>query len=315
MLEHRVSQVAVLATFVLLLVGGTVNPTGSSLACPEPTLVCNGELFPHLSGGVLYEHGHRLVAMTVGLLQIFLTVLLWRRRPAMRPLAALALFLVCAQGALGAVTVKFQLPWAVSTAHLLMAMLYLAVLLYSARKTAPEPVPTPRRAETATRVLPWIGAAALLLLLQILLGGLVRHHEAALASIQLPLHDGQLWPANAPLALKLHIAHRLAGVMVGIILIAASVAVYHRASGWPAMRRLAAALPLLVLAQIGLGLWVIVSFRAVAVAVVHFGGAALLWSMVTAMWWRAWCERERQSDAHNAYRSVQLLTAGEAGAR
>ena len=78
MLEHRLAKLAAAATFVLLVIGGTVNPTGSSLACPEPTLVCHGQLFPPMVGGVLYEHGHRLAAMTVGLLQIALTLTLGR---------------------------------------------------------------------------------------------------------------------------------------------------------------------------------------------------------------------------------------------
>ena len=76
MLEHRFAKLAAAATFVLLVIGGTVNPTGSSLACPEPTMVCHGQLFPPMVGGVLYEHGHRLAAMSVGLLQIALTLLL-----------------------------------------------------------------------------------------------------------------------------------------------------------------------------------------------------------------------------------------------
>src|SRR5262245_29957545 len=127
MLEHRFAKLAAGATFLLLVIGGTVNPTGSSLACPEPTLVCNGQLFPPMVGGVLYEHGHRLAAMTVGLLQICLTVLLLlehRRLAALamivlaprklareiiagrspdKPLACLLLGMVIAQGALGAI--------------------------------------------------------------------------------------------------------------------------------------------------------------------------------------------------------------------
>src|ERR1041384_6762548 len=96
MLEHRLAKLAAAATFLLLVIGGTVNPTGSSLACPEPTLVCHGQLFPPMVGGVLYEHGHRLAAMTVGLLQIALTILLLRR-PRLRALGWVLLALVCAQ--------------------------------------------------------------------------------------------------------------------------------------------------------------------------------------------------------------------------
>src|ERR1041384_2015245 len=104
MLEHRFAKLSAAATFILLVIGGTVNPTGSSLARPEPPRVCPGQLFPPMVGGVFYEHGHRLAAMTVGLLQIALTVLLLRRRgSAMRRLGWILLGLVIAQGALGAI--------------------------------------------------------------------------------------------------------------------------------------------------------------------------------------------------------------------
>src|SRR5689334_8474851 len=96
MLEHRFAKLSAAATFVLLVIGGTVNPTGSSLACPEPTLVCHGQLFPPMVGGVFYEHGHRLAAMTVGFLQIALTYLLLKR--GMRRLGLVLLGLVIAQG-------------------------------------------------------------------------------------------------------------------------------------------------------------------------------------------------------------------------
>src|ERR1043165_1047389 len=150
MLEHRLAKLAAGAPFVLLVIGGTVNPTGSSLACPEPTLVCHGQLFPPMVGGVLYEHGHRLAAMTVGLLQIALTALLLRRsarahaagadghrRIALSSLAWILLGLVVAQGALGAITVGYKLPWFVSTAHLLLGMSYFATLIYTAFRTRP----------------------------------------------------------------------------------------------------------------------------------------------------------------------------------
>src|SRR6476619_7284629 len=105
MFEHRLAKLAAGATFILLVIGGTVNPTGSSLACPEPTLVCHGQLFPPMVGGVLYEHGHRLFAMTVGLLQIALTVTLLMRGRKALGLGLLGMILL--QGSLGAITVKF----------------------------------------------------------------------------------------------------------------------------------------------------------------------------------------------------------------
>src|SRR5512140_2903323 len=65
-------------TFCLLIVGGLVHNTRSSLACPDWPL-CFGSAFPKMEGGVLVEHSHRLLATTVGLGTIGLLIGLWRR--------------------------------------------------------------------------------------------------------------------------------------------------------------------------------------------------------------------------------------------
>jgi len=284
-LEHRLAQVTAAAAFLLLMAGGLVNPTGSSLACPEALVVCHGQLFPEMKGGVLFEHGHRLLAMTVGFLQLGLTILLLRRRPALRGWAGAALGLVVVQALLGALTVKLELPWFISTAHLMVAMSYFALVLNLVWRT--RPARGGEKADRAERshLRRWIALGGAAVLLQILLGGLVRHSGAALASIQLPLHDGQLWPSGAPFALQLHIAHRLAGVAVGLTAIVASLAVF-RAAGRDSVRlRLAAlAVPLVVVAQVTLGILVIAMFRSVPIVMAHFGGAALLWGLFSAMW-------------------------------
>ncbi len=308
-LEYRWAQLTAAATFLLLMAGGLVNPTGSSLACPEAFVICHGQLFPEMEGGVLFEHGHRLIAMTVGLLQLALTVLLWRRRPALRGWAAAALGLVVVQALLGALTVYFQLPWFVSTAHLMVAMSYFALVLFTVWRTRPQPAAAGVLLDDAlrARMRPWIAIGGLAVLVQILLGGLVRHHGAALASVNLPLHEGQLWPAGAPFALQLHIAHRLAGVVIGLIAIATSLAI-ARAAGraHPAIRRAALAVPFAVGAQVTFGIFIILTYRSVPIVIAHFGGAAVLWGLFCAMWLMS----GSKGPAPRAVRTRDARTAG-----
>ena len=58
---HRFAVATAVATYLLILIGGLVHGTGSSLACPDwPT--CYGSLMPKMEGGVLVEHSHRLAA-------------------------------------------------------------------------------------------------------------------------------------------------------------------------------------------------------------------------------------------------------------
>jgi cytochrome c oxidase assembly protein subunit 15 len=304
MLEHRFAKLAAGATFLLLVIGGTVNPTGSSLACPEPTLVCHGQLFPPMVGGVFYEHGHRLAAMTVGFLQIALTVLLLRRRPDEKRLAWLLLGMVILQGALGAVTVKYKLPWFVSTGHLLLGMSYFATLIYTAFRTRPAPSALEldrheklRGALGGART--WIAIACVAVFVQLLLGALVRHHGAAMVCLGIPACTigGDWWPEAG--VQHLHMIHRAFGVIVGVVTTVAAIAVWRRTRSWPQLRVLAMLAPLLVAAQIALGIYTVLTMRSVPVAVGHFAGAAGLW----ALWMSAWLATGRRQ------RSVEIAPA------
>jgi cytochrome c oxidase assembly protein subunit 15 len=278
---------------VLLVIGGTVNPTGSSLACPEPTLVCHGQLFPPMVGGVLYEHGHRLAAMTVGLLQIALTFTLLRR--GRRRLGWILLGLVIAQGALGAITVGLKLQWPlVSTGHLLLGMSYFATLIFTAFRTRPAPTASELDRHARLRgelggARRWIAVACGAVFVQLLLGALVRHLGAAMVCLGMPscTRSGDWWPASPPgyfPVQQLHMIHRGFGVVVAIVTTAAAVAVYRRARSWPALRLLALIAPALVVAQLALGIYTVLTLRAVPLAVGHFAGAASLW----ALWMSAW---------------------------
>ena len=120
---HRFSQFVVGCTVLLVLAGSLVTSTGSGLAVPDwpTTYGWNMFTFPPSKwvGGIFYEHGHRLIASTVGFLTIILAAWLWRADPRgwMKRLGVVALLAVIMQGVLGGITVLFFLPDAVSTAH------------------------------------------------------------------------------------------------------------------------------------------------------------------------------------------------------
>ncbi|HKX13501.1 MAG TPA: COX15/CtaA family protein [bacterium] len=256
-------------TWLLILIGGIVHGTGSSLACPDwPT--CYGSFFPEMKGGIFFEHSHRLVAATVGLLTIILCVLLLRQKDGgLKKAGFLAVGLVIFQGVLGGLTVIYRLPTAVSTAHLATSMLFLLLLVYIAFRAF-----VPADPESAlSKAKPWVLGTLVLVYLQIVLGGLVRHTGAGLACLEIPLCQGSLWPTGAPPILQVHMLHRLGGILVGLAVLATA---WRVASLGSALRLLTVLAPLLVLVQIGLGLWSVHSALGLFPVTAHLGVGALL---------------------------------------
>jgi cytochrome c oxidase assembly protein subunit 15 len=277
---HRYAVLVSGATFVLVFIGGLVTSTGSGLAVPDWPLSF-GMLFPPMVGGVLFEHGHRLAAATVGLLVVALYVwtLLGARRRSVTTLAACALGAVVLQGLLGGLPVLLKLPPAVSVAHACLAQAFLCLTVALAATTGPgwsSMTPSPERpAAISLRTIALATTTAVYL--QLLLGAVMRHTDAGLAIPDFPLSFGRLIPPLIDPKVQIHFAHR-AGALVVSLLAAWTVARVLRAHGGePRLRRPALALALFVVIQVALGALTIWTGKAVLPTTAHvLGGAAVL---------------------------------------
>jgi len=105
---HRYAVLWSFCTLFLVVAGGLVTSNDAGLSVPDWPL-SYGKLMPPMEGNVFYEHGHRMVATTVGLLTIGMAIWLVRaeRRRWMRSLGWIALAAVITQGVLGGMTVLF----------------------------------------------------------------------------------------------------------------------------------------------------------------------------------------------------------------
>src|SRR6266478_1786494 len=115
---HRYAILVAVCTLLLVLAGASVTSKEAGLSVPDWPL-SYGQVIPDMTGGVLFETGHRMIATVVGILTIILAVWLQlvEKRSWVRKLGWAALGGVIAQGLLGGMTVLMLQPPAVSTAH------------------------------------------------------------------------------------------------------------------------------------------------------------------------------------------------------
>jgi cytochrome c oxidase assembly protein subunit 15 len=233
-----------------------------------------GRLMPPMVGGIFYEHGHRMVATTVGILTVLLAVWLARREPRLwvRRLGYGALAAVVAQGVLGGLTVIFLLPTAVSVAHACLAQTFFCLIVTIAVVTSPrwrngEPV----RDEAILR----IGRVTVaVIFLQLLVGAVMRHTKAGLAIPDFPLALGRIIPPLATFAVAIHFLHRVVALAVaGCAALCGARAFASKRTG---LKKTAAALVALVAVQITLGALTVLTRKSVAITTAHVATGALI---------------------------------------
>lgn len=291
---HRFSKFLAACTVFLILAGSLVTSHDAGLSVPDwPTSYgWNMFTFPPSMwvANIFYEHGHRLIASSVGFLTIILAVWLWLAEPRrwLRWLGVVALGTVIAQGLLGGLTVLFFLPAPVSTAHAGLAEIFFCLTVAIAMFTSQAWSAAPSADDARLRRL--ATATTVVVFTQILIGATMRHTGAGLAIPDFPWMFGHVVPDHWDPKIAVHFAHRT-GALVVALLVASSVIyirAHHRAR--PDLSRPASLLVALVVVQIALGAVTVLSRRNPWINSAHVvcGAVVLATSLViTLRSWRA----------------------------
>lgn len=188
------TKVAAVATFLLLVVGGLVTSKRAGLAVVDwpNSLGYSMFLYPlsRMTGGIYYEHAHRLFGSLVGLTTAVMVLLLHKsdERRWLRRLTVIALLTVVAQGLLGGLRVTGRFTTSQSPAetapNIFLAIVHgvlgqvffamivsIAVFVSTTWRTAPPA--TAQKSVSTDRSLSALLVA--LLILQLVLGAVQRH--------------------------------------------------------------------------------------------------------------------------------------------
>jgi cytochrome c oxidase assembly protein subunit 15 len=287
-------KVAIGAALLLLAVGGLVTSAGAGLAVVDwpNTFGYNMFLYPfsRMTGGIYYEHAHRLFGALVGLTTLVLAVQiqLTDSRRWVRSLAWSIFALVVVQGLLGGLRVTGGFTFsteagamkpslALAMAHGVLGQLFLAALValgvFTSNRWRDAPAPLSRSSAMTDRILG--GVLVGFLLVQLVLGAVQRHFDAMLL-----VHVGFGVAVVAPLTL--HVGFRSWGI--------------HDAT--PLLRGLGLSLAVAVGVQVLLGVGAWFATDSLVLATVHqwFGAVLLALAVLLFFWnWRLVGRRESRS--------------------
>lgn len=236
---YRYSVAVVVATLLLIKAGAIVTSTGSGMAFSDWPLADGQWWPPDMRLDQLFEHGHRAIGTTIGVLILILTV--WvgvrERRGWLRKLATGVLALVVLQGLLGGMRIELDrydpmLVTTVRVAHGVLAQVVLCMLALVA--FALSPAWTHRRAAAVSfvgRARRMAAVAVALVFLQLLMGAIARHGNVTSA----------LW------------VHIMMALLVGMWIMITAFYCSARFADVPGFRTMSRTVLVLLLAQLTLG--------------------------------------------------------------
>jgi len=303
---HRFAWFTAGATVLLICSGGLVTSNGVGLAVPDwpTTFGYNMFFFPFSKwiGGIFFEHTHRLIASLIGLLTIILAVWLWRAQTErwLKVLGLVSLGVVILQGILGGLRVTL-LKDEIGIFHACLAQAFLGLLVVIALALSP----TWRRLAQSSFNISSKALTVFALIIsgliytQLALGATMRHQHRDLSILDFPLAYGRIIPPTDPASLVrinevrdkqalsdvsaaqiwLQWWHRLVGAIVGLTIIGFWVWVRREAKTSSVLPKLAGVWLGLVIIQITLGGWTILSNKAADIATAHVAFGAITFAV------------------------------------
>ena len=203
-LYQKTAITTVIATLILILVGGLVRAAGAGLGCPDWPQ-CFGMWIPPTSAAELppqydaslfnpvhtwLEYINRLIGVLIGFLITLTFIFSFRYRktdPVVTLSSGVAFILVLVQGWLGGQVVKSGLSAGMITIHMILAMIIINTLLFASFRAMNERLSTRLRPKTKRVLMITSGAVLFVTLVQLVLGTQVRESiDVAKNVLELP---------------------------------------------------------------------------------------------------------------------------------
>ena len=301
---RRLVTATIVATFILIAIGGIVRVSDSGLGCGPAGSgthgwpLCEGGLVPQATSESIIEFSHRVAA---GVVLVLVALVAWRAIRHLRAHRAIvrgsvaAAILVLAQAGLGGLTVEQGLEAELVAAHLGLAMVFVGLMLLLRRASAPRGSPPRRPATVCAGCGRPPQSPAVLVLATIVAGGYVAGTEkegtpsapaggqahvacgTGFSADNFPACNGQFFGFGQSRLADIQLVHRALMYLAAIAVLAmVALAIRRRAPS----RAFLAAGAILLVAQIALGAINVWAGKHAGLIIGHLALGTALWSTV-----------------------------------
>ena len=268
----RIEKLTLYSLVLLLVWGNMVSGLGAGLACPDWPL-CFGSFFPEINFPIFMEHGHRVLGLFV---TIFFALLARKRlklyKGAYKLIPIICSILLAVQIIAGALVVILQLETNLTTFHFGNAIIIFILIYIMCKYTDSDKLKSVNIFNKKN--LPYL-ILFLFIYWQLVLGAYVRHSNAGLACPDFPRCLGYWWPPYLSKTVFVHLFHRISGVVILLVSFWLFFKAYYIKADLEILLNLKR-LAFLVLIQVVVGVFVVLSKLAFSMTAIHLLIALLI---------------------------------------
>ncbi|WP_164668865.1 COX15/CtaA family protein [Virgibacillus doumboii] len=267
--------ITILLTYTLIVFGGYVASSESGMGCGPDWPLCNGAVIPQLEGATLIEFGHRVIGAALFVLVLILFAKIRRRDRSNleTKVACWMIGLLTMQLIMGAIVVFYHLPSLIITVHLLIAMVFMALLIWFWRQDRPDDY---QKSGTEPRLKNHFNQVIGLVFITIGLGAYIKHQHYGSACGWLSCGEDSFLPVTIPEILQT--SHRFLAFVVTLYILFLTYKVFKENIKPITYRMLIAST--LIIIQIGAGIITILTFIPITMAVLHLAIGTLLFGVL-----------------------------------
>jgi cytochrome c oxidase assembly protein subunit 15 len=313
----RLSFIAMVGMFLVLMMGSTVTNTGSAEGCGRHWPLCQGEFIPSYAVETAIEFSHRVVTAIEGVLILAVSigaVLIRRGNKQVYALVAVLIGTLVLQSGLGAAAVMWPQSPAIMASHFGISMTcFAAIFLLTRYLYEPQSLDGDRSLQRVPPPLWFRRGVWLSLGLSIVVayvGAYMRHSGNELACHTWPLCNGQVFPGvTGPEGISF--SHRLlAGALMLLIF---GLAVWARSfkADYPELASVLNVASVAIVLQALAGAFVVRSRLDLWTTLLHAALMAILFVMICDACHMVWSARPRPMEATADAGRPHVVPAGD----